>query len=56
MIFNKIKHSRLIFLLLTVIVILIFHQFFSEEEVGSYNDINDLGSKIEYFLSITLAG
>ncbi len=28
-----------------------FSDFFSEEEVGSYNDINDLGNKIEYFLS-----
>ena len=28
-----------------------FSDFFSEEEVGTYNDINDLGNKIEYFLS-----
>jgi len=33
MFFNKIKNSRLILLSLTVIVIFIFHQFFSEEEV-----------------------
>ena len=28
-----------------------FSDFFSEEEVGSYNNVNDLGNKIEYFLS-----
>ena len=33
MIFNKIKNSRLIFILLAVIFILIFHQIFREEEV-----------------------
>ena len=28
-----------------------FTDFFSEDEVGSYNDVSELGNKIEYFLS-----